>query len=103
MAILSKIWEFFLGPTAAEKGSVAGASKHPLDALVDLEQRKVAVVKEEAKQEETPKPTRTKKTTTTKKPIAPKANAGAKTTKTKGTGKPNGNVRHQRTNSRAGK
>jgi chromatin remodeling complex protein RSC6 len=100
MAILSKIWEFFLGP-AAEKGSVDGASKHPLDPLAELEERKVASVKEEVK--EAPKPTRTRKTTTTKKPAAPKANAGAKTTKTKGTGKTNGNVRHQRTNSRAGK
>lgn len=98
MSILSKIWEFFLGP-AAEKGSVDGASKHPLDPLAELEERKVASVKEEA-----PKPTRTRKTTTTKKPAAPKTNTGAKTTtKTKGTGKTNGNVRHQRKDSRAGK
>lgn len=96
MAILSKIWEFFLG-TSAEKGSVDGNSKHPLDPLVNLEEKKVAPVKE------APKPTKTRKTTTTKKPAAPKTNVGAKTTKTKGTGKTNGNVRHQRKDSRAGK
>jgi hypothetical protein len=99
MAILSKIWEFFLG-TAAEKGSVAGASKHPLDALVDLEQRKVADVKEEEAVKEVPKPV---KSTATKKPAAPKANAGAKTIQAKGAGKPNGNVRHKRKDSRSGK
>lgn len=98
MAILSKIWEFFLG-TSAEKGSVDGGSKHPLDPLVNLEEKKVAPVKE--------KPTTTRKTTGTKKPAAPKPKAtttGAKkTTKAKGTGKTNGNVRHQRKDSRAGK
>lgn len=102
MAILSKIWEFFLG-TAAEKGSVAGASKHPLDALVDLEQRKVAAVKEEEAVKEVPTPVKTGKTTATKKPAAPKANAGAKTIQAKGAGKPNGNVRHKRKDSRSGK
>ena len=95
MSILSNIWNFLIG-NSAEKGSVDGSSKHPLDPLVELEERKVAAVKPEAK--EAPKPSKR-----TRKPAAPKANAGAKTTKTKGTGKTNGNVRHQRKDSRAGK
>ena len=43
MSILSNIWNFLVG-NSAEKGSVDGASKHPLDTLAGLEEKRVAPV-----------------------------------------------------------
>jgi hypothetical protein len=104
MSILSDIWNFIVGKSA-EKGSVDGSSKHPLDPLAGLEERRVAPVKEEPKPE-APEPktvVASTKTTTTKKPVAKPKTTATKTTKTKGTGKPNGNVRHKRKDSGVGK
>lgn len=96
MSILSKIWEFFLGPTSSEKGAVS--SSHPLDPLAGLEERRTASIKEEPK-----KPTRTGKTTASKPQATKTKAAGTTKTKTKGTSKSNGSVRHNRKDSRSGK
>lgn len=104
MSILSNIWNFIVG-NSAEKGSVDGASKHPLDTLAGLEEKRVAPVKTELEMKATKPKTvvASTKTTTTKKPVAKPKTTATKTTKAKGTGKPNGNVRHKRKDSSVGK
>ena len=104
MAILSDIWNFLIGKSA-EKGSVDGSSKHPLDPLAGLEERRVAPIKTNLEKKASKPKTvvASTKTTTTKKPVAKPKTTATKTTKAKGTGKPNGNVRHKRKDSSVGK